>query len=96
MEKGNKGIFEASFHPKESRAMSCFCSTVCMIYIDEQILRSSISSVCLNLSKKISLCIGSFKIKMAQGTPQDSSLMDFIILKIAQLISRNYSVLQAP
>lgn len=34
--------------------------------------------------------------KMAKGTPQDSSLLDFIILKIAQLVSGNYSALQAP
>ena len=45
MEEGNKGMFEASFHPKESLAMSFFYSIVYVIYIDEHILKSSISSM---------------------------------------------------
>lgn len=60
MEEGNKGIFEAPFHPKESLGMSFFYSIVYMIYRDEHILKTSISSVCLNLFKKIVLHIHSF------------------------------------
>lgn len=60
MEEGKKGRFEASFHQKEPLAMSFDYSIGYAIYVDEHILKRSISFVCLNLSKKILLHIGSF------------------------------------
>ena len=60
MEEGNKGIFEVSFHPEEFLAALFFYSIVYVIYIGEHILKNGISSVCLNLSNKILLHIGSF------------------------------------
>lgn len=60
MEEGKKGRFKASLRQKEPLALSFCYSIVYVIYIDEHILKSSISAVCLNLSKKIWLRIGSF------------------------------------
>lgn len=83
MEEGNKGIFEASFHPKECLALSFFYSIVYVIYIDEHILKSSISSVCLNLSKKL-LHIGTFLNKNGKG---DTTYSQDCTAQIQQLLS---------